>query len=98
MKRTLMQIYVDMTLTFTTRIPITATNPKLKFLLLQNKQKMPADNNGRIGVMAAVVPQKRQYKLETLYPAGSSVEAATSQNCRNVSSKRAIAQRQNDRF
>ena len=33
-----------MTLKFTTRIPITATNPKFKFLLLQNKQKMPADN------------------------------------------------------
>ena len=37
---------------------------------------MPA-LNGRFGVMAAVAPQKRQYKFGSLYPAGSSVEAAT---------------------
>ena len=37
---------------------------------------MPAAN-GRFGVMAAVTPRKRQCKFETLYPAGSSVEAAT---------------------
>ena len=37
---------------------------------------MPAAN-GRFGVMAAVAPQKRQCKFETLYPAGSVVEAAT---------------------
>jgi len=29
--------------------------------------------NGRFGVMAAVAPQKWQYKFETLYPAGSVV-------------------------
>ena len=33
--------------------------------------------NGRFGVMAAVIPQKQQCKFESLYPAGSSVEAAT---------------------
>ena len=33
--------------------------------------------NGRFGVMAAVTPQKRQCKFESLYPAGSVVEAAT---------------------
>ena len=33
--------------------------------------------NGRFGVMAAVVPQTRQYKFESLYPAGSLVGAAT---------------------
>jgi len=37
---------------------------------------MPA-GNGRFGVMAAVAPQTRQCKFETLYPAGSLVEAAT---------------------
>ena len=33
--------------------------------------------NGRFGVMAAVTPQKRQCKVETLYPAATVVEAAT---------------------
>ena len=33
--------------------------------------------NGRFGVMAAVAPQKRQCKFGSLYPAGSSVGAAT---------------------
>ena len=33
--------------------------------------------NGRFGVMVAVAPQKWQCKFETLYPAGSFVEAAT---------------------
>jgi len=32
--------------------------------------------NGRFGVMAAVTPQKRQCKFETLYPAGTFVGAA----------------------
>jgi len=36
---------------------------------------MPAAN-GRFGVMAAVPPRTRQCKFESLYPAGSSVEAA----------------------
>ena len=47
---------------------------------MKNRQrrmiKMPA-GNGRFGVMAAVTPQKRQCKFESLYPAGSLVEAAT---------------------
>jgi len=36
---------------------------------------MPTDN-GRFGVMAAVTPQKRQCKFETLYPAATVAEAA----------------------
>ena len=40
------------------------------------QEKMPA-YNGRFGVMAAVVPQKRQYEFDNLYPAGSLVGAAT---------------------
>jgi len=40
--------------------------------------------NGRFGVMAAVTPQKRQCKFETLYPAGSVVEAATTPSRQNV--------------
>jgi len=31
----------------------------------------------RFGATAAVTPQKRQCEIETLYPAASSVEAAT---------------------
>ena len=42
----------------------------------KNSYEMPAAN-GRFGVMAAVVLQKRQYEFETLYPAGSVVGAAT---------------------
>ena len=42
----------------------------------QKSGQMPAPN-GRFGVMAAVVPQKRQCKFGSLYPAGSLVEAAT---------------------
>ena len=49
--------------------------------------EMPADN-GRFGVMAAVVPQKRQCKFENLYPAGSSVEAATTPSRWDVVCKR----------
>ena len=37
---------------------------------------MPA-YNGRFAIMAAVTPQKRQSKFETLYLAESVVEAAT---------------------
>ena len=43
---------------------------------LKVKMNTPAAN-GRFGVMAAVAPQKRQYKFGSLYPAGSVVEAAT---------------------
>ena len=38
--------------------------------------------------MAGVAPQKRQYKLETLYPAGSVVEAATTLSRWDVIGKR----------
>jgi len=44
--------------------------------MLSSKIKMPA-HNGRFGATAAVASQKRQCKFETLYPAGSFVEAAT---------------------
>ena len=47
------------------------------------KTKKTTDN-GRFGVMAAVTPQKRQCKLGSLYPAGSSVEAATTPSRRDV--------------
>ena len=40
---------------------------------------MPA-LNGRFCEMAAVSPQKRQCELGSYYPAGSVVEAATSQS------------------
>jgi len=48
--------------------------------------------NWRFGVMAAVAPQKRPYKFERLYPAGSSVEAATTPSRWDVMCKRARAQ------
>jgi hypothetical protein len=38
--------------------------------------KTPAANE-RFCVMAAVTPRKRQCEIESLYPAGSVVEAAT---------------------
>ena len=44
---------------------------------------MQAERNGQEkrrtpnGVMAAVAPQKRQWENESLYPAGTTVEAAT---------------------
>ena len=45
-------------------------------LKLKRMIEMPAVN-WRFGVMAAVTPQKRQCKFESLSPAGSVVEAAT---------------------
>ena len=51
---------------------------------------MPADN-GRFGVMAAVSPQKRQCGFESLYPAESSVGAATTPSRWDVICKRAEA-------
>ena len=54
---------------------------------------MPA-GNGRFGVMAAVAPQKRQCKFETLYPAGSVVEAATTPSRSDVVGKPTRARRQ----
>ena len=44
-------------------------------------------HNGRFGVMAAVAPQKRQCKIGRLYPAGSSVGAATTPSRRDVARK-----------
>ena len=41
--------------------------------------------NERFCVIAAVSPQKRQCEFESLYPAGSSVEAATTQSRHHVS-------------
>ena len=51
---------------------------------------MPADN-GRFGVMAAVAPQKRQCKFESLYPAGTVVGAATTPSRWDVKRKRRTA-------
>ena len=47
--------------------------------------------NGRFGVMAAVAPQKWQCKFETLYPAGSVVEAATTPSRWDVRRQRGTA-------
>jgi len=44
--------------------------------------------NGRFGAMAAVAPQKRQCKFETLDPAASLVEAATTPSRWDVVGKR----------
>jgi hypothetical protein len=49
------------------------------------KEKTPAGNE-RFGVMAAGSPQKRQYGFESLYPAGSVVEAATTPSRHHVGS------------
>ena len=54
-------------------------------------RKMPA-HNGRFGVMAAVAPQQRQCKFESLYPAGSSVEATAVPSRWDVICKRGTAQ------
>ena len=51
---------------------------------------MPA-YNGRFCESGAVTPQKRQYELESYYPAASLVEAATSQSRLGVGCKRARA-------
>ena len=50
--------------------------------------KMPA-YNGRFGVMAALTPRKRQCKFASLYPAGSSVGAATTPSRWDVVRQRA---------
>jgi hypothetical protein len=42
--------------------------------------------NERFGVMAAGSPQKRQCGIESLYPAGKAVEAATTPSRHHVSS------------
>ena len=53
-------------------------------------------SNGRFGVMAAVPPRKRQCRFETLSPAGSLVEAATTPSRWDVIGKRGTAQRGNE--
>jgi len=53
-------------------------------------------SNERFCVIAAVSPQIMQWKLVSYYPAGSSVEAATTQSRPHVSSKRGTAQRDNE--
>ena len=54
------------------------------------KQKMPACN-GRFGIMAAVTPRTILCGNERLYPAGSSVGAATTPSRWDVVRKRATA-------
>ncbi|MDR1761518.1 MAG: hypothetical protein LBR55_03610 [Bacteroidales bacterium] len=44
----------------------------------KHRQKQWVSPNKRFYEMAAVAPQKRQCEIESLYPAGTVVEAATS--------------------
>ena len=53
------------------------------YLVKGNELKCTATNE-RFGVMAAVSPQIKQCKLASYYPAGSSVEAATTPSRRHV--------------
>ena len=62
----------------------------MKYEENERTKKMPADNM-RFGVMAAVVTQKRQCKFESLSPAGSFVEAATTPSRWDVRCKRTTA-------
>ena len=57
-------------------------------------KKMPAPNE-RFGVMEAVRPQKRQCEIETLYPAGTVVEAAATPNRSDVVRNQRTAQQEN---
>ena len=50
-------------------------------------------DNGRFGIMAAVAPQKRQCKFETLYSAGSVVGAATTPSHWDVMCKQRTCRR-----
>ena len=52
----------------------------------RDDNKTPADN-GRFCEMAAVTPQKVQCEIGSYYPAGSVVEAATSQSRWDVMGK-----------
>ena len=54
----------------------------------KNTKKEKTASNGRFGVMAAVAPRKRQCGFETLSPAGTVVEAATTPSRWDVSGKR----------
>ena len=53
--------------------------------------------NERLCVIAAVTPQIMQCKLASYYPAGSSLEAATTQSRHHVVCNRRTAQRDNER-
>jgi hypothetical protein len=57
--------------------------------------EMPAYNE-RFCVIAAVSPQIMQCKLASYYPAGCSVEAATTQSRHHVSGKRGTVQRKDE--
>jgi len=55
------------------------------WILKQNKKMIErAAYNERFCVIAAVSPQIMQWKLASYYPAGSSVEAATTQSRHHV--------------
>ena len=56
------------------------------------KTKKCRTPNGRFGVMAAVTPRRRQCEIERLYPAGSSVGAATTPSRWDIMCKRQTAQ------
>jgi len=55
-----------------------------------------AASNERFCVIAAVSPQIMQCKLASYYPAGSAVEAATTQSRRHVNCKRGTARADNE--
>jgi hypothetical protein len=54
-------------------------------------------DNERFCVIAAVSPQIMQWKLASYYPAGSSVEAATTQSRHHVMCKRRTARTDNEK-
>jgi len=60
---------------------------------LNEKEEKETAANERFCVIAAVSPQKVQWKLATVCPAGSSVEAATTQSRHHVSSNAWATQR-----
>jgi len=53
-------------------------------------------HNKHIGEIAAVTPLERKWKFGSYYPAGSSVEAATSPICRTLSASGGHVQQDND--
>ena len=56
--------------------------------MIENECNKRAASNERFCVIAAVRPQIMQWKLASYYPAGSSVEAATTQSRPHVIGKR----------
>jgi len=63
---------------------------------MKEKNSDKTASNERFCVIAAVSPQIMQWKLASYYPAGSSVEAATTQSRHHVMCKRWTAQRDNE--